>query len=570
MKLVDYDGKLLIIRIKSSYQEEWKELLSTVKELSGRTFIKARSVWTALPTKENIEHLRIFGFEFSDNCCQLFGEQKEFEVPYNTINVDVEKLNGLLPYQIDGVKFVEWRNGRALIADQCGLGKTIQALGYLKIHPELRPALVICPAVMKIKWMREAKKWLNERVDIFMGMTPCELQDQNISIFNYDILAEGDAEIRKEEEQRKKEAKEVGLPYRKKTIPIHGWYEEIIKTDYKIMIIDECQNLSSQSAIRTRAYKELKDNIDKIILLSGTPMKNRPEEFFTALNTVEPEIFSNHYAYLHRYCDLKYNGFGWVPSGKLSNGDELRRLVKPLLIAREKKDVLKDLPEKRDIIIPLYCEEEFRSDYEKQTEAFTEWMNAIEKRSDNEIKNEVEHLKQLAYLMKRKQMIKWIEEFLETTGEKLVVFANHRKAIEDLNEVFKKYNPVLLYGGVGDKKRQEAVDSFQNDEKVKLFIGQIQAAGVGIDLFAASNSAFVEFVWSPVDHEQAGSRLHRIGQKNAVNNYYFVAVNTIEERIVELLQTKMRNINFLVKGEEEEFIDASILKEITKDFKKEK
>ena len=150
-----------------------------------------------------------------------------------------------------------------------------------------------------------------------------------------------------------------------------------------------------------------------------------------------------------------------------------------------------------------------------------------------------------------KQALAWIENFLES-GEKLVVFATHKATIHALEREYGTM-AVKIDGSVPSEKRQAAVDAFQNDPEVRLFIGNIKAAGVGITLTAASNVVFLEIPWAPAELEQASDRCHRIGQKNAVNIYYLLASKTVDAAMGALLVDKKKVINDIMA---EQGIDA--------------
>jgi SWI/SNF-related matrix-associated actin-dependent regulator 1 of chromatin subfamily A len=219
-----------------------------------------------------------------------------------------------------------------LLADEMGLGKSIQSLSYLGIHKELRPALVICPASLKINWQREIKKWLNEESYILTGRKSTVIPDYPFYIINYDILA---SEIY------------VG---KKKKLKDDSWIFKLGGLKLKMIIGDEIQAIANNKSIRTRGFVTLRkiNKETKFIALSGTPIKNRPSEFFVVLNSLAPTIFPNRWKYLNEFCDPTHNGFGWQFNGA-SNIEKLNKLIQPIMLRRLKKDVLKDLPLKRKI-----------------------------------------------------------------------------------------------------------------------------------------------------------------------------------------------------------------------------
>jgi len=530
-KIVKYENKELKIKFNSEDKTEFYNILNNVKTLYGRQFHSNSRTWIAPPTKENIESLAKFGFDMDESVFILFEKKKEKD--FSKIKLKKKLSKEFYPFQIDGIKFLESRKGNGLIADAMGLGKTIQVLGYFIIHPELKPVLIVCPASVKLNWKREIEKWTDykdEDVNILSGKTPYNTTLSCFYIINYDIL--------------------------------DSWKEVLIEKKFAIILSDECQYISNGRSLRTEAFKKIARKVDKRIFLSGTPIRNSPREFFTVLNLLNKKCFPNEYKYLYRFCNPKYNGFGWQFKG-VTNWKELHNIIQPLMIRREKKEVLKDLPEKRKIVVPLECS---KLEYEKYLDAIEnikEWAGEDEKKSIVEIKNRMEFISGLAYGAKRNSVISWIKDYI-STGEKLVVFGYHIKVLDDIEAAFSKVKTVRIDGSVKSDDRQGLVDQFQNDSETKLFIGQIKAAGIGITLTAASATCFLEFSWTPADHEQAEDRVHRIGQKaDSVSAYYLIGEGTLEKDIVKLLQSKHDTISKVIDGKENEnFFKKDILIEI--------
>jgi SWI/SNF-related matrix-associated actin-dependent regulator 1 of chromatin subfamily A len=431
-----------------------------------------------------------------------------------------------------------------IIVHNCG--KTAQAIGYLAVNPTLRPALIVCPASLKLNWVNEIRKWGlgRERIQILSGRKPDGLFRSDIFIINYDIL--GYNQVIDEEQE------------------IVGWYEILSDIDLKVIISDEAQFISNHKAIRTKAFKRLAKNIPHKIFLSGTPIKNCPAEFFTVLNLLDKKSFPNRWQYLNRYCGPNSNGYATTFKG-LSNEKELYRLIYPLMIRREKKDVLKELPPKQKIIVPMECDPVQLRYYEQANSEFKEWVKEAQKSLS--IKEHIEGLKQLAYMAKRNAVIKWIKDYL-TSGEKLVVGAWHTRVLDDLEKEFGDIS-VRMDGSTPANKRQEVVDRFQNDDKIKLFIGNLKVAGVGITLTAASATATIELLWGPGDHDQFEDRVHRIGQEaDSVLAYYLVAPDTVEEDIIDIIQEKAKMLGQVLDGESREFVDDNVLNDLLKRMKK--
>lgn len=541
MKLVDYENGQLYISFSNLSSKAFHDALSVVKSLTGRTY--KNKIWTAPAIDKNIQILDKAGFIFSKKARKLF-RKKDIQLKRELPDINTEALKGFYPFQVDGVRFVEGRGGNGIIGDEMGLGKTIQSLGYLLLHPESKPCVIVCPASLKLNWEKEINKWIsNQKIQILYGKIPgVLLPDIDFYIINYDILGIGE-EIEYIKDGKKK----------KKKILTGGWYKELLNIDIKLVIADEIQYISNPEIFRTKAFIELCKKIRYKIFLSGTPIKNRPSEFFTALNLIDPKTFPHRWGYLQTYCDPKHNGYRWTFKG-LTNWDDLYRKIFPLMIRRKKKEVLKDLPDKVNTIIPLEVDP---NQYKKYQQLYNEIFSNDEDVTKLQKKNNYEKLKQLAYACKRDFVLKWIEDFI-STGEKLVMFSYHRAVLDDIEKRFQKVS-VRIDGGVPSHLRQNIVDQFQANPDILVFNGQIQAAGIGSTLTAASSVAFIELGWTPSDHEQAGDRCHRIGQKDSVNIYYPIANGTVENDIVNLLMDKGKMIGKVLDGKEGEFFSGDIL-----------
>jgi SWI/SNF-related matrix-associated actin-dependent regulator of chromatin subfamily A-like protein 1 len=459
--------------------------------------------------------------------------------------------DNLYPFQRRGIQWFEDHNGTGLLADDMGLGKSCQALCYLKCHPELRPVLIVCPATIKLNWQREITLWTGENSFILSGRKADFIPSYPFYIINYDILAT-----------------EMLLPNKKKKVlKDSSWIFKLATMGIKIIIGDEIQAIANPKAIRTKGFCTLRkiNSITKFISLSGTPIRNRPSEFFTLLNLLAPQQFPNRWKYLHRYCDPKHNGFGWEFNGS-SNIKELNDKLKPLMLRRMKEDVLKDLPAKRKIIVPMELDKIAIQNYKTASDQFIEWIKN-HTRAGLETQQNIDRLKQLAYIAKRNSVISWIEQYLESDN-KLVIGTYHKNTIEDLMEHFKKI-AVKIDGSVTGQKRQDAVDKFQKDEKCKLIICQLLTVP-GLTLTAAAATCTIEFAWSPSDHEQFEDRVNRIGQKaDSITAYYLIAPDTIDDYIMELINGKYNTIKQIIDDKKEQNIfKNTFLQNILKNYSK--
>ena len=283
------------------------------------------------------------------------------------------------------------------------------------------------------------------------------------------------------------------------------------------------------------------EQIPKVWLLTGTPMTSRPIDYFNLLSLVDSPVAKNWMAYVIRYCSGYQFKVGprkvWNVMGA-SNLEELRDRTSKQVLRRLKTDVL-DLPEK--IITPVYLR--LRSKlYENLMGEYFDWY-------DNK-KDESSSLTiQFSKLMKVRQVIS--EEKVNSTIElaqniidqdkKVIVFTNFTDSLNKIADHFGK-NAVRLDGSSSKTQRQHAVDEFQTNEKIKVFVGNLKAAGVGITLTAAEAVIINDLSFVPGDLSQAEDRAYRYGQKNNVSIYYPIFDNTIEGKIYDIIIRKKQII----------------------------
>jgi SNF2 family DNA or RNA helicase len=518
-----------MIKITFSYDIE---TLNQVRSLFGRKYYSEEKFWIAPLYKETLNSLQSWGFELDSKLLKSLNTSFSDILPISNI----PGLKGIpFPYQYDGVAFIEYKDGRVLVADEMGLGKTIQALAWVQLHRDRVPVLIVCPASLKLNWKREIESWLPDPdVEILSGETTWKpLAD--ILIINYDVLP--------------------------------AWIAVLQSLNIQILITDECHYYKNNAARRTKAIKRIAKTIPHVIALSGTPIVNKPVEAYNAINIIKPDLFSNFMDFTRTYCGAKHNGYGWDFNGA-TNTDKLHSiLTESIMIRRLKKNVLKDLPDKIYSFIPFELDNE--REYNQARSNIIAWIkdnkgDAQALRAKNaEALVKIEALKQLAVQGVLTDTIEWIRDFLET-GNKLVVFATHKIVIEALTNSFKTDMYVKIDGSVTLDDRQRSVDAFQFNPNVKLFIGNIKAAGVGITLTAASNVVFLELPWTPGELKQAIDRVHRIGQKDCVNVYYLFAVNTIMDRMAKGIDAKQKILDAVIDGIHTD--ESTLLYELMKEF----
>jgi SWI/SNF-related matrix-associated actin-dependent regulator 1 of chromatin subfamily A len=431
-----------------------------------------------------------------------------------------------LPYQRQGVQKLEAFGGRGLLADEMGLGKTLQALWYLRrarVGTTL-PAVVVCPASVKYGWQYEATTHVGLHSHVLEGIKPPPgggwSNPPPLTILNYDILKH--------------------------------WLPVLRQLKPQCIILDECHYASNRRAQRTKAVQALCRGVPQVLALSGTPLTNRPAELWTVLNVLRPDIFPSFFTYAQRYCDPRRKPWGWEFKGA-SRLPELHDLLHgTCMVRRRKVDVLQDLPQKFRKVVPM--ELHGRDEYALANNDFRSWLKqhaaaryATATRAEKLTK--IGYLLRLAARLKLPSVVQWANDWLEETGEKLVLFAVHKACIAGLREGIQAAS-VVVDGSVTGKHRREAVQQFQRDKNCRVFIGNIKAAGTGIDGLqeAASTMAFAEVWWRPADHTQAEDRLHRMGQDMPTDVNYLIAGDTIEEQLCRVVQRKQAVLADVLDG----------------------
>jgi SNF2 family DNA or RNA helicase len=563
-KRVDYkDGKLIISWQTPKGDPEWKQTLMNIKSLDGTRWAPdlPGKPWVCQANLINLWSLEEWGFELQPDA-RIFHDTMVIEPEFlKEVNPPFCGPADPMPFQKTGIEFLNKTGGRGLIGDEMGLGKTLQAIGWLTMNPKAIPAVVICPASLKLNWAREIKKWTGDRFSIHIvngkannGTTIPP--DADIYVINYDIFSNS------YEAQKKGGKKNIEIPF-------SGWVDYLIKIGVKTLVLDEVHYCKSNTANRTKSVKKMAKHCEHIIGLSGTPIVNKPIEFYNAISMINPMVFPGWRYYVTKFCNGYQGAWGWEVNGH-SNEDLLHKIMtKTIMLRRKKADVLDQLPAKIRSVVPLQITN--RNEYSKAQEDIIEWIEknigreAANKASQAEALVEFEKLKQLAGKGKQTAMLEWIDNFLES-DEKLIIFAHHKKIVDLLMDHLGKI-AVKIDGSTPNKARMAVVDAFQEDPDIKVFVGTL-AAKEGLTLTAASNVAFAELFWTPGDHDQAEDRCYgRLSDLHGANIWYLIAENTVEEKIADLLDKKRKVLAAVLDGEVVE--EISLLTSLIKEMKNE-
>jgi SWI/SNF-related matrix-associated actin-dependent regulator 1 of chromatin subfamily A len=446
-------------------------------------------------------------------------------------DLDALELGGELhPFQRAGVRYALERR-RTFVADEQGLGKTVQALATLQADGAF-PAVVVCPASMKLTWERESSHWLPHRsVAVLDGRTDVSwrngAEEADLVVLNYDIL--------------------------------EAHLERLAAREPRALVLDESHYVKNPRAARTKVALELSERLPRGALrlaLTGTPILNRADELVSQLRV------------LGRLRDFG-SGARLTRRFRAAGSDDRLHwnLRAYCYVRRTKQQVLPQLPAKRHDTVPVLLSNEH--EYRLAERDVIAWLQtlpidlgAIDAKVAAALRAEqlvrLNNLRQLAARGKLPTALAWIADFL-VSGEPLVVFAEH-VAIQ--RAVLERFPDALhILGGDSTFQRQRAVDAFQHAEGPQLIVCSMGAASQGLTLTRASNVAFLELDWTPARHDQAEDRLHRIGQDSAVTAWYLLAPDSIDETMAELLERKRSLIDAVTDGQvrdEERLVDAVV------------
>jgi SWI/SNF-related matrix-associated actin-dependent regulator 1 of chromatin subfamily A len=440
-----------------------------------------------------------------------------------------DRLGGeLRPFQRAGVAYALWSR-RTFLADEQGLGKTVEALATIEAD-DAYPAVVVCPASLKLNWQREIERWLPHRSVTVVSGTSGTHESADIVVLNYEIVHAHRARL--------------GL-----RVP-------------KALVLDESHYVKNPRAKRTQAARRLANALapDALrLLLTGTPVMNHPDELIAQLRVIgRLEEFGSGARFARRFQGA---------------GAEERihwHLRRTCFVRRLKSEVLPQLPAKRQVVVPVALENQ--REYKLAEKDVIEWLREqpldlgeLEAKVAAALRAErlaqLNTLRRLAARGKLGPALAWIHDFLES-DEPLVVFAGHREVQELLLERFPDALHVL--GRDSIEQREAAVQAFQAGEGPQLLIAATRVAGQGITLTRASNVAFLDLEWTPAMHDQAEDRLHRIGQRDAVTAWYLLAAETIDETMIELIARKRGIVGAVTDGrrDESEALIQSVVREL--------
>jgi SWI/SNF-related matrix-associated actin-dependent regulator 1 of chromatin subfamily A len=447
------------------------------------------------------------------------------------------------PYQLTGADFLV-DNPQALLADEMGLGKSAQVvLACDQIHA--RNILIVCPAALRVNWDREFKKFSNTPRNSTILQTGKDGHREGLNIISYDLL-----------------------------VSSQNLLSSLQNQSWDVLVFDEAHYLKERTSKRTKAcygHNKTTGLIRKakyVWRLTGTPMPNNASELYTHLRSAGV-ISQSYWDFVFEFCEGFQGDYGYKITG-VKNVARLRDLMSEFMLRRKKDDVMKELPnitfttvtvERSEIDVETSFLEQVRDvglgqfvknmeDIDAHLKATLEFMeDSSHSRFADAVamvegmSKSTSTLRRYIGLIKLKRCLDIIEEELESgLIDKIVIFAMHQQVIEETRKRFRRFGAVNLFGRTPQRKRDHYIDEFQNNPRCRVFIGQVQAAGVGITLTAAHEIAFIEADWVPANNSQASMRCHRIGQTKPVRVRFFVCANTVDEDVMRVVAHKTREI----------------------------
>ena len=469
------------------------------------------------------------GSKYVSNVIKKFDKvkSKNYEIP--------KDLNATLrDYQVSGFEFFktlsDYQFG-GILADEMGLGKTIQTIAFLLSNKD-KKSIVITPTALIYNWKNELEKFAPTLKVGLLHASKSEREKILDNIDNYDVLLTTYTTYKNDMDKYKN-----------------------INFDY--CIIDEAQNIKNPDAIITKAIKNV--NAKVRFALTGTPIENNLMELWSIFDFIMP-------GYLYNKSKFK-SIFG----NNDKNIIELKKLIKPFILRRTKKEVITELPDKIEQKIIIDLEKEHKRAYKGYVNLITRKIK--ENNQDNiTVFSYLTKLRQLClspelmvknYQGKNSKLDVLINIINDSSDEKILVFSQFTKVLEVIGKRLNEENIPYSYldGKTSAKDRVKLVEEF-NTNNNKVFLISLKAGGTGLNLTSANIVVHFDPWWNPAVEDQASDRAHRIGQKNVVNVIKLIAKGTAEERVINLQETKKELIEDVINGNLD---NSSTLKNLSKD-----
>lgn len=446
---------------------------------------------------------------------------------YHVNQLDLAQFSHRPPrdFQETGIKFL-LLNDRCILADDMGVGKSIQSVLAALLLPEDYKILVVTMRSLKYNIEEEIKPYSNSYKVIEKKWE----SGYKFTIVHYEALKK----------------------YKK----------EILAEKYNCVIADEAHCLKNAKIGRTKNFLEVIKTTEKVWLLTGTPINNRPADFYNLLKIIHHPLSKNWVTYVERYCDGKKVFGCWDIKGA-SNLEELHTKTQGSILRRLKKDVVKDLPNKDRM--PVYLHLDNKKEYDNVINAYREMklsemdedLQQFMSDEDFDIATMTKFILWRQYCALKKTEDGSLVELVDTqidAGNKIVVFTNFTKVVDTIYEKFGPKISCFIDGRIKDaKERLEIVKNFNESPELKVLVCNLKVGSVGLNITGANVAIINDMDWVPSTMLQAEDRLWRIGQKSEVTILYPVYKDTVEDIVFNVVNAKMRNISVAIEGKKEEY-----------------
>ena len=477
-------------------------LVSEIKGISDAMWDNDLKCWWFPPTSYYAEKTIEFAMTY-----QFYVESEVWKLKSANGKKKSPLRDKLYNYQIEDLDVITRNYGTCLVANDMGTGKTIEALAYAH-EQDVQSVLIVCPASVLYKWQDEIEKWCGWESQILKtGKT--KWKDTRVHIVSYAMMLNRIYELR--------------------------------DMEFDLIIADEVHNIKNKDARRSVAFEMLMGK--RKLFLSGTPFLNRPIELYNILHQINPLRWQSYWAFAKKYAGA-YQKDVWVKGGRrkvwdvngASNLDELKQKIEPILIRRKRMDVLTELPEltRNKVRVDIST----KGVYNTARLDFKRWLTLQGNTSTSP--NALSKLNSLRKIIgegKVQSAIELAEDALLDIDRKIVLYAHHKDVVKALKEGLKDYGVDTIVGDDSNQRRAETVKKFQTAELPRVLVIS-SAGGEGIDLYRADTLIIVEREWNESKEAQVEARLHRNGQKNAVQVYYLIGNDTIDVQIDELITHK--------------------------------
>lgn len=519
-------------------------LIDGIKKIDGRRWNVKTKEWTVPKSSfDQLNRFASYAKHFSAVEWMKAGEQHHaaedavFELPgMPELTADYEFKIEPYEYQKKGIaRGLELK--RFINGDDMGLGKTFQSIATIDIA-DAYPCLVICPNVVKINWEREWNRFTDKKAMVLTDSVkeswPFFWQTglHQVFIVNYESLKKYFVQrIRKAERWTLRD-----VEFRN-TIDL-----------FKSVIIDEVHKCKSSATQQAKFTKGITANKEWVLGLTGTPVVNKPKDLVAQLSILgRMQDLGGYKHFVNRYCS---------GPNEASNLKELNhKLWTNCFFKREKAEVSKDLPEMTRQILSVDIDN--RKEYNDAERDLIQYLRKYKDATDEKITKALRGevmvrigiLRDVAARGKLKAAVEFVNDLIENE-QKVVIFCNLHDIVDRLLKAFPK--AVCITGRQNMAEKQASIDKFANDQKTKIVIASIKAASAGVDGLqkSCSNVLFIEEPWTAADRDQAESRVHRNGLKNAATMYHMHGKNTIDEKMWMIIEEKSK-ISYAVTGGED-------------------